>query len=166
MVAENLSRVNRLYIGRHPLQTVTQSQASKAALTHHSPLEGESARRGRQPDGAPVGGASNAPATPHRPGEPQGPHRLPLKGGVMGRMRRRQESIFCGGANCLQPACKHLEMDSCLRGRVPCLAAGQIRPRLPQRLARQVRPGPVPTRQFPLPRRGLRGNRTRDAKLK
>jgi len=42
-------------------------------LTHHSPLEGESARRGRKPDGAPVGGASKAPATPHRPGEPQGP---------------------------------------------------------------------------------------------
>ena len=67
--------------------------------THHSPLEGESARRGRKPDVAPVGGAAKAPPSPHRPREPQGPHtphrgsrrltawlpRLPLKGGVMGR---------------------------------------------------------------------------------
>ncbi|MDD9819142.1 MAG: hypothetical protein OXU61_13560 [Gammaproteobacteria bacterium] len=34
------------------------------ADTHHSPLEGESARRGRKPEVAPVGGASKAPATP------------------------------------------------------------------------------------------------------
>jgi len=68
--------------------------------THHSPLEGESARRGRKPEVAPVGGASKAPPTPRRPEEPQGPPtphrgsrrlaawllRLPLKGGVMERV--------------------------------------------------------------------------------
>jgi len=84
-------------------QAVTQSRTRKADHMHHSPLEGESARRGRKPDVAPVGGTSKAPTSPHRPGEPQGPHtphrssrrlaawllRLPLKGGVMGRMRRR-----------------------------------------------------------------------------
>jgi len=50
--------------------------------TRRSPLEGESARRGRQPDVAPVGGASKAPAAPHRPGEPRGPqapHRRGLR---------------------------------------------------------------------------------------
>jgi len=47
-------------------------------LTHHSPLEGESARRGRKPEVAPVGGTSKAPPPPHRPREPQGPRgRLP-----------------------------------------------------------------------------------------
>jgi len=70
--------------------------------THHSPLEGESARRGRKPEVAPVGGAAKASAAPHRLREPQGPPtphrssrrlaawllRLPLKGGVMRRMRR------------------------------------------------------------------------------
>jgi len=71
---------------------------AQTVSSHHSPLEGESARRGRKPDVAPVGGTSKAPATPHRPGEPQGPRgrispprqprlaawlpRLPLKGGV------------------------------------------------------------------------------------
>jgi len=71
--------------------------------THHSPLEGESARRGRKPEVAPVGGASKAPPAPHRPGEPQGPHRLPLKGGVMGRMRRGQESTPHGGVRIFSP---------------------------------------------------------------
>jgi len=60
-------------------QAVTQSKGRKAGHTNYSPLEGESARRGRKPEVAPVGGASKAPPTPHRPGEPQGPHRLSLK---------------------------------------------------------------------------------------
>ncbi|MDD9818261.1 MAG: hypothetical protein OXU61_09040, partial [Gammaproteobacteria bacterium] len=87
-------------------QAVTQSKGRKAVLTHHSPLEGESARRGRKPDVAPVGGAAKASATPHRPGEPQGPPRLPLKGGGMEifspRLRnglergRRREGRRCG----------------------------------------------------------------------
>ena len=88
---------------RNPLRNRGEKIPIPAIPAHHSPLEGESARRGRTPEVAPVGGAAKAPLTPHRPGQPQGPPsphrgsrrlaawlpRLPLKGGVMGRVGRR-----------------------------------------------------------------------------
>ena len=84
---------------------------------HHSPLEGESARRGRKPDVAPVGGSSGAPAAPPRPGEPQGPHRLPLKGGAMGRiwpqacpwLEQGQKSALHGGVGIVSPRLRNGE---------------------------------------------------------
>jgi len=95
------ARSARFLCGIPAFAGMTWQRVGMAAHTHHSPLEGESARRGRKPDVAPVGGTSKAPATPHRPGKPQGPPtphrssrrlaawllRLPLKGGVMGKMR-------------------------------------------------------------------------------